>query len=83
VPRSPAVARSGPAKAKIILSPASAVLPRPRQLEFRVVESELEGLAMKPAVFATHPRFQELDLGWAIDVLHPAANPAAYRPAEA
>ena len=24
---------------------------------------------------------ERLDLGWAIDVLHPAANPAAYRPA--
>ncbi|MGH7268409.1 MAG: HNH endonuclease signature motif containing protein, partial [Candidatus Rokuibacteriota bacterium] len=42
---------------------------------------QARGLAIDAGTACPSWLGERLDLGWAISVLHPAANPAAYRPA--
>jgi hypothetical protein len=58
--------------------PPPAVPPQPRQA--LVAANRAQGLTIGPRTALPYWCGERLDLGWAIDVLHPACNPAGYRP---
>jgi hypothetical protein len=45
-----------------------------------VATHRTQGLRVDTWTAGTGWHGERLDLGWALDVLHPAANPGAYRP---
>jgi hypothetical protein len=57
--------------------PAPPPVPRDQAMTL-VATNRAHGLAIGPRTALPHWCGERLDLGWAIDVLHPACNPAAY-----
>jgi hypothetical protein len=60
--------------------PAPPAVP-PQPMRVLMAANRAQGLTIGPRTALPSWCGERLDLGWAIDVLHPAANPAAYRPA--